>query len=303
MSQRGTRQGDVLGAFLFALVIHPVLVEAKETYGLEVDIMAYLDDITLIGDNPVYVKACVELIEQRFRTLGLELNASKCEWFSTTVACPFSTWQTISSTPIKILGAFHSPSGGAWEEQTAQTLLKHTVAKHATFFERLQKLQSNIALVLLGACGIPRMNFAIRVHAPEIAKESSAWFDKQVETTIEDMACIKLDKDSRALISLPTALGGCGLTNIEEISPLAYKASLSQIGPKEQRLSQEELTLAHNLEKAKILRESSPQMAMHLDDCKGDGNSRWMHTVEDVPLMSNEITGAAVRTRLKRWLW
>ncbi|MDO9354341.1 MAG: reverse transcriptase domain-containing protein, partial [Solirubrobacteraceae bacterium] len=81
MSQRGTRQGDVLGAFLFALVIHPVLVEAKETFGHEVEIMAYLDDITLIGNNSASMKACVELIDQRFNRLGIELNPSKCEWF------------------------------------------------------------------------------------------------------------------------------------------------------------------------------------------------------------------------------
>ncbi|MDO9352086.1 MAG: hypothetical protein Q7T55_00230, partial [Solirubrobacteraceae bacterium] len=152
-------------------------------------------------------------------------------------------------------------------------------------------------LVLLGACGIPRMNFAIRVHAPEIAKDSCIWFDKQVEATIEDMACIKLSATSRALLSLPTALGGCGFTNMEEISPLAYQASLSQIGPKEERVTQDQLTLVLHLENAKRLRESSPQTALHMDDCKGPGNSNWMQSLEDVDPMSDEIVGAALRTR------
>ncbi len=66
LSQRGTRQGDVLGAFLFALVIHPTIKAAHQKFGDEIEIMAYLDDITLIGDNAVAMKECVSMIQSGF---------------------------------------------------------------------------------------------------------------------------------------------------------------------------------------------------------------------------------------------
>lgn len=297
-SQRGTRQGDVLGAFLFALVIHPVLVEAKHLYGNEVDIVAYLDDITLLGNNSKTMKACVELIEKRFNELGIELNAAKCEWFSEKVSCPFTSWQHVRCKPVKILGAFHAPEGAAWDNEVEKCILNHTKAKHSLFFERMKALPSNIALVLLKACGVPRMNYTIRVQEPKLARKACEQFDEKVAEAIEAMACIKLDDESRALLSLPTGMGGCGLTRMAEISPLAYEASKSQNGPKEERLSQDELTTAHYQKVAHALAESSQQMKLHLEDCAGQGNSAWMESVEDVEIIADEVVAACLRLRL-----
>jgi hypothetical protein len=297
-SQRGTRQGDVLGAFLFALVIHPVLVEAKQLYGKEVDIVAYLDDITLLGNSSKSMKACVQLIEKRFRDLGLELNASKCEWFSEQTACPFENWQHVRCKPVKILGAFHAPEGEDWDASLEQCILNHTKAKHSLFFERMKSLPSNVALVLIKACGVPRMNYTIRVQEPKVARKACVHFDGCVAEAIELMSCVKLDDESRAILSLPTSMGGCGLTSMAEISPLAYEASKSQGGPKEARLSQDELVAVHYRKVAHGLAASSPQMKLHLEDCAGQGNSAWMESVEDVEIMPDEVVAACIRLRL-----
>jgi hypothetical protein len=296
-SQRGTRQGDVLGAFLFALVIHPVLVEAKEKFGSEVDIVAYLDDITLLGNNSNSMKACVQLIEERFRCLGIELNPSKCEWFSEKATCPFVNWKQVRDDPIKILGAFHAPEGKEWERRAEECILNHTIAKHSLFFERLQKLPSNVAIVLLSACGIPRMNYTMRVQDPKVAKKACEHFDGKVLETFESISCTKLDEESYTLISLPTALGGCGLTRTAEIGPLAYAASKSLIGPKDDRKSQDELTMVFHVDQAKRLQQTSPQMKLHMEDCASEGSAAWIQSAENVELMKDETVAAALRLR------
>jgi hypothetical protein len=297
-SQRGTRQGDVLGAFLFALVIHPVLVEAKKTYGNEIDIVAYLDDITLLGNDSMAMKACVQLIESRFKDLGIELNPSKCEWFSEKAACPFPNWQHVKCKPVKILGAYHAPEGKEWDLKVEQCILEHTKAKHSLFFKRMKSLPSNVALVLLKACGVPRMNYTVRVQDPKVARKACEHFDGCVEEAIEAMACVKLDDDSRTLLSLPTGMGGCGLTSMTEIGPLAYEASKSQCGPKEKRLSQDELVTVHYQKVAHKLAESSNQMKLHLEDCAGQGNAAWMESLEGVEIMPDEVVAACYRLRL-----
>lgn len=298
LSQRGTRQGDVLGAFLFALVIHPALVEAKKKFGDKIDIMAYLDDITLLGDDPIAMEACIRMIYQRFKELGISLNHSKCEWFSETHGCPFGTWKQVQHDPIKILGAFHAPSGKRWDDRMKELIKHHTVTKHSIFFERMSRLPSNIGLVLLSACGIPRMNYTVRVQKPEHVRDACEWFDKKVVKQMEEMGCIDLHKDARDLMCLPTAVGGMGLTRMSDISPLAYAASKSLLGPKNALKSQDELVAAHHVDTARRLQDSSPQMKLHMEDCRGEGNSKWLRSVEGVDLMSDDVTAAAIRTRL-----
>ncbi len=92
--------------------------------------------------------------------------------------------------------------------------------------------------------------------------------------------------------SVPTGMGGCGLTSMTEIGPLAYEASKTQCGPKDKRLSQDELVTAHYQKVAHKLAESSDQMKLHLEDCAGQGNAAWMESLEGDEIMPDEVTQA-----------
>ena len=83
-SQSGVRQGSVLGPCWFAFAIHDDLRRIADD-NKDVRILAYLDDITVVG--PAARAAAVSArIEEAFAPLCLQVNRNKSEWLSTTAA-------------------------------------------------------------------------------------------------------------------------------------------------------------------------------------------------------------------------
>ena len=82
-SQSGVQQGDPLGPFLFALVLHKVAGAIKgDTKCSQLSYQAwYLDDGILTGDNSSICR-CLSLMQEELGPpLGLYLNISKCELY------------------------------------------------------------------------------------------------------------------------------------------------------------------------------------------------------------------------------
>ncbi len=159
------------------------------------------------------------------------------------------------------------------------------------------KMGANSALVLLNACGIPRMSFTARVHKPAVSEAACKSFDNQVTSAFERIACVKLDEIGKKFIALPVRLGGFGLTSFSATRVFAYAASSDLAAANPKKISQEQLVLAMDLETIEMLKKSSPHMAQHLSDVQGDRNGHWVVSLEGVVPMSDDITGAACRTR------
>ena len=294
-SQRGTRQGDVLGGLFFSLVIHPILVACTLNPAFAgITILAYLDDITLQGNDPIAMRECIEFIEAEFLKIGLEFNGSKCEWMSATHPCPFDNWLAPKDY-VKILGAFH----GTDESLITRVLREYCQKRHEPFFRRLQELPHSIALIILGACGIPRMNYTVRVQHPDVTQPACADFDAEVVKIWAAIA--EVDPDNmltRAIASLPTTLGGCGFTNFESIREGAYLASIAESlkreGAPDQRVAS---SLVHQERFDEITKDG--EVKLHLTDCTQKGNSTWLRSGKDVEShMTDQVTGAALRLRL-----
>jgi len=79
MYATGVQQGDPLGPLLFALVLHPLIHQVRDSYKLLLHAW-YLDDGNLVGDSEEVAKA-LDIIQVVGPELGLELNIRKTEIF------------------------------------------------------------------------------------------------------------------------------------------------------------------------------------------------------------------------------
>ncbi|KAL0205444.1 hypothetical protein P9112_000751 [Eukaryota sp. TZLM1-RC] len=75
-SSSGVKQGDPLGPLLFCLAIHPILLQIQEMFP-SLKMIAYMDDVVLIGDLNI-VKQATVCFKELFTKIGLRLNLLKC---------------------------------------------------------------------------------------------------------------------------------------------------------------------------------------------------------------------------------
>jgi hypothetical protein len=222
-SERGVRQGDVLGPILFALAIEHILEGAAERFGVRC--LAYLDDITVLSQSQAQVDAALAWMLAELEKIGLNENVSKRQ-----------TVSSLSPLPIKIVGAYV-----AGPEKAIQDALVSKVP--AAFFEQLPRLHPTIAMLLLRVCGEPRFTFLARTHPPEQLGPSALAMDKVSYTALASILALPLEAlmaetalDSRFLAALPLKMGGLAVTNWETLAPVAYLAS--SMGRSQKNLTQ-----------------------------------------------------------------
>jgi hypothetical protein len=92
-SQRGVQQGDPLGSTLFALALHPILLDIGNTYP-EVVITAYADNVSFTGPLDHIAAAQATLVTE-LRKAGLELNPADSEVY-------IPSWQPLPEQQLAI---------------------------------------------------------------------------------------------------------------------------------------------------------------------------------------------------------
>jgi hypothetical protein len=219
----------VLAPLLFALAIDPVLRAFAEAFP-ELELLAYLDDLCVAAADPQTMQEAVTWLENKLGEIGLSLNASK----SFAVSCHVDDeWQlSVSGVDIpdasnecaRILGSGFSPRHpellSPWLRLRAET----------PFFTTLQALPLSLSarMVLLRMCGLPRMTFLCRTHEPGDLTEATKYFDGEVLAAVTCALGRAPDHRARALLQLPTRLGGLGLRPTE----LTASVGLACVGNK-----------------------------------------------------------------------
>ncbi|CAI5497873.1 unnamed protein product [Closterium sp. Naga37s-1] len=219
----GVRQGDPLGPLLFAASIHPCLVAAAEAHP-EVVILAYADDITLLGEAAACTRAFTHLTSALL-SLGLEHNPEKCAAWSAAHVDLASLPQHVpfSADGIRVLGSPIGPQPGC------AAMVQERLSAAAEPLQLLSQMDPQLCLLLLTRCVSRRASYLVRTTLPE--ETWSAWGEQLLHTYLSAAhTAIPREEAERVRIwrqaALPVTLGGLGITNPATEGAFAYLASV-----------------------------------------------------------------------------
>ena len=230
-SEAGVQQGDPLGPFYFALVLHHLVLSISKDDSCQ-DLLFnawYLDDGVVAGPS-TSVQHVVCLLQDLGPSLGLHLNPSKCELFGQGDLSVFPSQMNKSCTPnLIILGA---PIG---EVAFCSSFIASKRAAASTLLSSLVKLGScdpqMIALILLRMCGgFTKLVHVARSTPPSQALDELHAFDEQVRCTFTECQAIDTTDSSWIQAQLSLSRGGLGLRSLANHSNAAFIASISTAG-------------------------------------------------------------------------
>lgn len=131
--EQGLRQGDGLAPILFNIALHKIIKEMKfDTKGTiltkEQQLVAYADDINIIGRSIRAVKGSYETLKEKAREMGLEINVSKTKGMAIRMRSPGQNW-TIGDDNIEIVDEFTYLGSKLNNKNTFEQEIRHRITK------------------------------------------------------------------------------------------------------------------------------------------------------------------------------
>jgi len=223
LSQRGVRQGMVLGPLLYALATYDALASTAALFP-EVTVRGYLDDTAITGPYERVALAAGHLNGQMAQ---LGLSATKV-FVATRIAASARTLRIGGRVvphkgpgeAFRVLGAWATIDGATVAQQ-----VEAAVKKQQCFFEKLRSsyLGPSTTLLLLKASGLPRANYLARAQRKEDVMAAAAWFDAQVEETLRCILAMNLDARAREIAAMAVRDGGLGLRRYVELAEFTHE--------------------------------------------------------------------------------
>ena len=233
----GLKQGGVLSPLLFAVAIQNHLAAVAVEYQVEIE--AYLDDITIIGDQAVLA---ARALMERLALIGLSTNTEKSFRLCTperAVALP-SAFRTITEGSAKILGAAVSLPDASLVSKSVivdSKIDKMNERFSAVFSSSLYSCWARFHMMRL--CSSGRVTYLTRTHEPEVTAGGLARFDQWTCDAMGTLIGSKVERGSgfATLMSLPQRRGGLGIRLMEPIAEVAHSAFLSGVKGEQRRLT------------------------------------------------------------------
>ncbi|XP_026416496.1 uncharacterized protein LOC113311927 [Papaver somniferum] len=231
-SAKGVQQGDPLGPLLFALALHPLVLQIAAQCTLDMQAW-YLDDGTIVGDTLEVAKA-LDIIQNEGPKRGLHLNVTKTELFWPTIdprrnevgVFPANICKPISG--VKLLGGPVSLNTNFYSD-----MVTSRVDKTIALMQKIQKLHDPQCEILLirNCAGISKLYFTLRKTNPQALQVASSHYAKHLldylrQIIVGDGAGFGLVQ--QRLATLPIKDGGLGVYTMKDTSTYCYLASYAQ---------------------------------------------------------------------------
>ncbi|CAI5464747.1 unnamed protein product [Closterium sp. Yama58-4] len=235
-SERGSRQGDPLGPFLFAFTQQLVMEPTKMEYA-DLLFLSYADDTYILGPRE-RVLAAYEALRERLDGLGLEVQPHKCKLWErgrdqdgeerneTVPPGMQQTW-----TGLTVVGV---PIGE--EDWEVASLRRRLTELHAPvpWLPLLDHPQIASHLLAIAVSARPIYLTRTMPPRPEVVEAFRDW-DTKLEDCFEELFPDSTwDHDSgksqmaRLQLHLPARLGGFGIRSAADLSPLSYACGWCQ---------------------------------------------------------------------------
>lgn len=225
LSQVGAQQGDPCGPLAFSLSIQPII----EGMTSELNIW-YLDDGTICGE-PQNVLSDLQKLIVECKSIGLNLNPSKCELFfcSEPVESIVSEFNKVSPG-IRVITDELELLGAPLTRTSTEKLLRKKKIQLSTLLERLNGLKHHIAYYLLKHClAIPKLTYILRTSCCFNFEDELYDMDNNIKSTLENIINSRLDTTQWTLSSLPVNFGGIGIRKISDVALPAFLSSVNSV--------------------------------------------------------------------------
>ena len=209
-SQESVYQGDPLGPALFSIAMQPIL-ENLQSHNKGVTILAYLDDVYLLG-SPDRVFHVFERLRSAFSNINLMIEEEKCE-----ICCSSSPLlNTISqSTSIPATSQGCRILGTSIGSSLSIIKSCSDVAQSGSNLcgKLLQLQDPQCGMLLLRHCHVTRINFLSQTVPPRLLESAVAIHDTLTRSTFTNLLGRGNLTDRQWLqATLPIRHGGFGLT-------------------------------------------------------------------------------------------
>lgn len=209
-SSEGVRQGDPMSTLWFSLAIKDTIDALQELLGPDHLVLAYLDDIFVLAPSPDSLPQVIG----HFADAPVQLNAAKCKVYDL---------GRVDEEPIHILGTCIG------SKPARERFLLDKVASIETDLNNLRLLPHQHALLVLRKSLQHKLRHLTRQLRSDDLSHMWSRLDASLWNAMDSLrGQIPREQDhrrDRALLSLPTALGGCGILSHKEVAPLAYQAA------------------------------------------------------------------------------
>ena len=236
-SRTGSTQGCPVAGLLHAIVMHPIILAAKEAEPNLAVLAALADDATAVG-TPDQLRHVVQIMATMGPERGLTLSTDRSVpgkgktqvwspdplFAATAEPDPLdSGTRKVSEPGFTLLG---SPVGS--QEFISQSLRKSIEKIKITINQLLNIEDSQTEYCLLRACfGLSKIGYLLRTTDTSPHMDLLALFDSIMHSALCELMGSALSPTAAAQAALPVSLGGLGLREARDHGPVSYVASVA----------------------------------------------------------------------------